>query len=383
MAMSTAAIISLRSFLFFILLLVSIGPSHASNVLTLALRSSSSCPSSYDSCGGSLPDNFCCPSSSTCVSLDSDSSAICCPSGSNCDYISPITCDVQDQNATAYPKSTVKTTRLNDTLPSCGSSCCPFGYTCQGDSICAINKKTSATETATSSTASSTATDIGATFTSVSSPSASNDNSTHFTSSCSSYPTKALAAGFFPGAFFGGMLALIITYCVRRRAQKKELQRQTHKIGHHWSQRSSSGAVVGISSPIASEDNSYRTDFLLRPDSRRTSVGGRSTRSVLHRTGTRVKSLFFNNPKLDKDVPPLPGYPPVTPPRQRQPSTESIKIYSPPGAAFAQSRKFLGPEPYPGTIARPDTTFTDLVQAVGFSDAKGNPTFKVTDTSKE
>lgn len=67
---------------------------------------------------------------------------------------------------------------------------------------------------------------------------------------------------------------------------------------------------------------------------------------------------------------------PVTPPRQRQPSTESIKVYSPPGA-FSQSRKFLGPEPYPGSISRPDTTFTDLVQAVGFNDSKGNPSYKL------
>lgn len=69
---------------------------------------------------------------------------------------------------------------------------------------------------------------------------------------------------------------------------------------------------------------------------------------------------------------------PVTPPRQRQPSTESIKVYSP-ASAFSQSRKFLGPEPYPGSISRPDTTFTDLVQAVGFNDSKGNPSYKLTE----
>ena len=69
---------------------------------------------------------------------------------------------------------------------------------------------------------------------------------------------------------------------------------------------------------------------------------------------------------------------PVTPPRQRQPSTESIKVYSPPGV-FVQSRKFLGPEPYPGSISRPDTTFTDLAQAVGFNDSKGNPAYKLSE----
>lgn len=98
----------------------------------------------------------------------------------------------------------------------------------------------------------------------------------------------------------------------------------------------------------------------------------------MHRTGGRVRSLFSGTggSKLDKDVPPIPVVP-CTPPRQRAPSTESIKVYSPPGA-FVQSRKFLGPEPYPGTISRPDTTFSDLVKAVGFNDTKGNPSFKVT-----
>lgn len=46
-------------------------------------------------------------------------------------------------------------------------------------------------------------------------------------------------------------------------------------------------------------------------------------------------------------------------------------MYSPPGA-LSNSRNFLGPEPYPSTIARPDTTFTDLIQVVGLPrDGKG------------
>lgn len=132
---------------------------------------------------------------------------------------------------------------------------------------------------------------------------------------------------------------------------------QAGKGGPSWS----------ISSPIATEDNSYRTDFLLRTSKdKHTSVG------------SRVRSLFSNAPpKIDKDVPPLPQTnvesltrpEPVTPPRQREPSTESIKVYSPPGA-FMQSRRFLGPEPYPSRIARPSTTFSDLVQAVGFNEPK-------------
>lgn len=118
-------------------------------------------------------------------------------------------------------------------------------------------------------------------------------------------------------------------------------------------------------------------------------MGSRSMRSMINRSGSRVRSLFSTGvPGLDKDVPPLPTASelpvqpdPVTPPRQREPSTESIKVYSPP-AVFMQSRRFLGPEPYPSRIARPSTTFTDLVQAVGFNDPKGNQSFKVHDVRK-
>lgn len=94
---------------------------------------------------------------------------------------------------------------------------------------------------------------------------------------------------------------------------------------------------------------------------------------MIHRTGSRVRSLFSGyprqNPRLDKDVPPIPMpnpmHPaPFTPPRQRQPSTESIKVYSPPESSFSQSRNFLGPEPYPGNAARPDTLFSDLMRVV-------------------
>lgn len=356
---------------------------HAFDTLDLLPRSADSCPSSYNSCGSKLPDDFCCSSSSTCISLDDATSAICCPSGSNCDYISPIVCDVKAQNTTLHPKNTIKTTRLDEHLPKCGDHCCPFGYTCHGDNTCVMDKTTSNTTTPSSNA--SAATDA-ASITPVSSPSHAASGATAGRTACPSFPSKAIAAGFFPGAAFGAILALLITTCLRRRAHKKELEAQDPKFSSHWSQRSSSGGIRGISGPIASEDGSCRTDFLLRPfilqpgrrSTMRRSMDARSRRSTMHRTGGRVRSLFSGagGSKLDKNVPPIPVVP-STPPRQRAPSTESIKVYSPPGV-FVQSRKFLGPEPHPGTIARPDTTFSDLVKAVGFNDSKGNPSFKVT-----
>ncbi|KAJ5095873.1 hypothetical protein NUU61_005229 [Penicillium alfredii] len=392
MARSAAGLVSGQPWpLLLLSVLVMIRPSNALNPFYLLPRSTDSCPSSYKRCGSSkLPDSFCCPSSATCISLDDASSAICCPTGANCDYISPIVCDAQQQNATLHPKNPIKTTRLDDELPECGDSCCPFGYTCQGNSTCALNRDTSSKATATlpgtstTATASTTeSTTLGATFTPVSSPSSSlsaNSASGDLASQCPSFPSKAVVAGVFPGAVFGAVLALLASLCLRRRARKNEQQAHDPKSGPHWSERSSNGTLIGISNPIASDDISYRTDFLLRPGPvKRSSLGGRSTRSVLHRTGTRVRSLFSGtgNPKFDKDIPPVPA-PAVTPP-ERQASTESIKVFSPPGA-FAQSNKFLGPEPYPGTIAQPDTTFTDLMQVVGFSDGKGEPCYRVTET---
>ena len=129
-------------------LMASIRPGQAYNSFDLLSRRSDSCPSSYTRCGSTeLPNDFCCPSGSTCISLDQGSSSICCPAGKNCDYISPITCDIQQQNVTAYPESSVKTTRLDDSLPKCGDACCPFGYTCRGDNTCSLDQKASTTAT--------------------------------------------------------------------------------------------------------------------------------------------------------------------------------------------------------------------------------------------
>jgi hypothetical protein len=74
---------------------------------------------------------------------------------------------------------------------------------------------------------------------------------------------------------------------------------------------------------------------------------------------------------------------PFTPPRQRQPSMESIKVYSPPESSFPQ-RTFLHPEPYPGTSARPDTTYSGLMRVVGNpNDDKGNAPYPTHDNSRE
>ncbi|KAI1390229.1 uncharacterized protein F4822DRAFT_229909 [Hypoxylon trugodes] len=84
-----------------------------------------------------LPDNFCCETGATCNVLAGNTTVLCCPKGSNCDKISPITCDLGLQDASKNPTAEIKTTALDGfTLASCGNSCCPFGYRCDGGTIC-------------------------------------------------------------------------------------------------------------------------------------------------------------------------------------------------------------------------------------------------------
>ncbi|OHF02872.1 hypothetical protein CORC01_01973 [Colletotrichum orchidophilum] len=96
-----------------------------------------SCPvEGYTTCGNGMADYFCCPIDTTCMILAERTTVLCCPKGSSCDILAPITCDVSLQDVVRNPTSPIHTTRLKQSLPQCGSSCCPFGYTCRADSVC-------------------------------------------------------------------------------------------------------------------------------------------------------------------------------------------------------------------------------------------------------
>ncbi|KAL4900006.1 hypothetical protein BDW74DRAFT_183146 [Aspergillus multicolor] len=403
-------------------------------------KRASTCSGTSQKCSGNgLPDNFCCPSSSTCISLNSGSSVICCPEGQACAYIQPITCDVAKQNASLHPNNVIKTTRLDDDLPTCGNACCPFGYSCHG-SFCAMDdtasSSTSVTSTRSTTTSASVATSesstesstkslseatpeptessmasltesstqsalessttAGATTgstltiaddlsavteesnpsTAVPSPtlsqystaSGNNLSAAQADSSCPGFPTNAVLAGFFPGAVFGAVAALLVTICIRR--QRRNNLPPGEKVAQNTF-RKSTGTLIGISDPIPSDESSFRTDFLLGRNSKRSSD---DSRSVLSRSRSRVKSLFSASPKAqhapavpDDDIPAMPPVPtilslPVTPPRQRQPSrqpsTESIRVYTPPGV-FTNTPT-LNSSPYPAE-QRPNTTLTEIL----------------------
>ncbi|GKT58571.1 GPI transamidase component pig-S/T [Colletotrichum tofieldiae] len=88
-----------------------------------------------------MADYFCCPSDTTCLVLAEKTTALCCPKGASCDTISPIICDITAQDVIENPTSPIHTTKLKESLPSCGGRCCPFGYTCRGGSACVLDQE--------------------------------------------------------------------------------------------------------------------------------------------------------------------------------------------------------------------------------------------------
>ncbi|ESZ92170.1 hypothetical protein SBOR_7427 [Sclerotinia borealis F-4128] len=386
----------------------------ASNIFERA-----TCPeSSYVQCTNTgLPSDFCCPSTSTCISLAQNTTLLCCPSGSDCSTIQPITCDVTQQNITAHPENTLKTTALKETLEKCGSNCCPFGYTCvngncnmnadQAESVpgqqqsSAVSSVTSSIATSSSTKATSTANTPSSTITPLST-SATSSTSTPITiipKTSEKFPIDAILVGFFPGLALGVLLALLGVCCIGRR-----------KASH----RKSGSSFGNISDPVPTSD--VRTDFLRKmPQTPSTFASGTPRRQ---KTITRVRSLFrkstatgmTNSPRMpyQNSPPPAPPIPlniqrqkptvvsgdrPVTPPLQREPSYEDINIFTDADTASSfreqqqlqhQQHKqninqlgvppaFLGQE-----RGNRQTTFTDMMERSGLAGLqKGQRTYQL------
>ncbi|EPE04852.1 hypothetical protein F503_00006 [Ophiostoma piceae UAMH 11346] len=116
---------------------LSIPPQDSS--LFLLFDRADSCIAGFAPCtNANFPDNFCCSSGSTCNALAANTTVVCCPSGSSCAVLTPISCDVTQQDASLHPESSIKTTALNGALPKCAGGCCPFGYSCSSDT-CIVN----------------------------------------------------------------------------------------------------------------------------------------------------------------------------------------------------------------------------------------------------
>lgn len=124
-------------------------------------RRDDTCPTDYFQCGNGLPSSFCCANGDSCVALANNTSALCCPEGQDCSKIEPISCNIDGQNPVAYPTFAVHTTNLTGQLPTCGTACCPFGYSCSGGDTCVRTTTKSdalVTDTPSSTTASTAST---------------------------------------------------------------------------------------------------------------------------------------------------------------------------------------------------------------------------------
>ncbi|KAI5295089.1 hypothetical protein KEM55_006338, partial [Ascosphaera atra] len=133
--------------------------------------------------------------------------------------IEVIGCDINLQNATASPKSVVKTTRLDDDLPTCGDGCCPFGYECTKEGYCQLKNKAIPTSRNNGTTPSAT----DSPTTALPDPSTSGADASdglsggenHGESRDEGFPGKAVGLGFGLGSLCGILIALSLIACLQ------------------------------------------------------------------------------------------------------------------------------------------------------------------------
>lgn len=203
-----------------------------------------SCPTNFDQCGNGLPSEFCCRSTDSCIALADNSSVLCCPDGGTCSSIQPITCSLAVQNATAYPTSSVHSIDLDGTLPVCGrdssgsDTCCPFGYSCNEQSVCVLTQAETPVSTGILATATSGSTpgptttgSVGTTITSSTpEPTYSMIMPTHVPDSDrgNSSSDRPKTIGIATGSAIGGVAAVagILVFAWIKRKRIKETAKQ-------------------------------------------------------------------------------------------------------------------------------------------------------------
>lgn len=223
--------------------------------------------SSLSQCGSSFPSAFCCPASTTCTALNDDNGAggqatsvICCPEGQDCKFIRPITCDINQQNATLHPSNAIHTTNLTATLETCGSECCPLGYKCQSG-LCAMiasndtsGSGSSTTSAAPSSTSISTPT--GGSVTSGLGPAETSATATPLSEKGGGGANKgAIAGGVIGGIALGILLTILGVWLWRKRQASEKNPRYSGDFGP---------VSRTVSDPIYNPALGARTEFLRR-----------------------------------------------------------------------------------------------------------------------
>jgi hypothetical protein len=334
----------------------------AQTSLNIFQRTSSCGDPTYTQCSqAGLPSDFCCAPSSDCIVLAANTTVLCCPSGSSCSTIKAIPCDLSSQNVTANPDISLMTTALSATLPTCGSLCCPFGYSCNSAGDCSVNSNQDVAPTASSAASISTPTSSNA-ATSVT-PVACETNSP--ATSCSKFPVTAILVGFFPGLLLGVLLSAASVCFIGRRGRKA-------------SRRQSGSSFGNISDPQPQSD--MRTDFLRKPP--QTPSTDASTMVSRQPTVQRVRSLFrksSTNAPLRQSPRPAPPIPdlrqslvemsgrPVTPVLQREPSYGDINIFADGDTASALRENERQNSAGRRVRESHQTTFSDMMEKSGLA----------------
>ncbi|KAL7628631.1 hypothetical protein AAE478_000146 [Parahypoxylon ruwenzoriense] len=281
------------------------------------------CAADFTRCAQSgLPDNFCCPSGSTCIVLAGNTTVVCCPEGSTCKAISPIICDLTQQDAATNPQAEVKTTVLNGKLETCGAACCPFGYHCKDNKDCvmdddqsqkpAVPSPSTTSAPASSSTAASTSPHstiqvVDGTAT----PSPSKETPSESTSSTTNIVS---IVGGVIGGLAGLLLIIAIVFFLRLRRKRKAAKQRRRE-----SSTSSFGNIISAPVPHANYPN-QRLDFLAKQAPTSPRSGASSPTAVAAMTPPRQRDL-------EKDTG-GPFFPPNSPysPYARRPDSEMSDV---------------------------------------------------------
>lgn len=312
--------------------------------------------SDYTSCGGGLPNNFCCNTKAgdTCVPFNDNKSVICCPKGQNCSKFYQLPCDAQGLNVSvsANANSSIHSTVIEGGLTTCDTNkCCPQGFGCAADGLCA---PTNATSTASSTSAAAVLTQMpSATSNPSGSASASNTDSNSSDgqptedNQCQAFPITAVLVGFFPGMVLGVVLTIITIVCLGRKSRKaRELTSSSTSPDVYSQKYNATAAPSGhgfsrkVSEPIMQGGGAMRTDFLglgrLRTRSFRSTASPQTSSSHIagnspNRNSAMPRSLFSGSRGMKSPMEDIQENP-RTPenPLRREPSTETIHVFSPP-----------------------------------------------------
>ncbi|KAL8937164.1 MAG: hypothetical protein Q9216_004562 [Gyalolechia sp. 2 TL-2023] len=269
--------------------------------------------------------------------------------------ISPLTCDLSQQNASLHPANELHSTDLTGTLQKCGTNtCCPKGFACSNGQCVMQAAASSSARPASTATGRATANSkpTSTSASSTSDPGSSASQSASAASETSSgaavtetkkenkFPVAAILAGFFPGMLLGALLTVAVIICIGRRRAKRE-----EKDGDFGS------VAATVSDPIYQDTNGFRTDFLRRESKTRNSNRTSRVRSLFSRSNTLKSS---NSDGYARNILPKTPENRRMPETKREPSMESIKIYSPPN----------------GGLQRPNTTFTEMMADAGFKNGE-------------